>query len=422
MDMSALLAWRWSGIEIAAAAAAIATITVAVALLARLTAPLFEALRTHLPSPPDPRFTRRCVRLLAAALASFGLLLATYIRPWSDLPLLLLAIGLGLAVGTTCYRAERLLNISRPVSLLFAVAIMVATVAGTLGGLKPLTLALDQASFNLGSHRISALNVITTVLVAAALFAIVRLTVRIVDRSIARSPSLDPLQRVLAQKLVGIGIVVIAVILGIDLLGIDLTSLAVFSGALGLAVGFGLQKTLGNLIAGLILLMDRSIKPGDIIAVGGSFGWVNKIGIRAVSVVTRDGKEHLIPNENLMTQEVENWSFSSRDVRIHVAVGVSYEADLRKAQDLMLEAARAVPRVLKTPEPVVWLKAFGDRAVEFDLRVWISDPEGGIGNVQGDILMRIWDMFREHGIGLPYPQRDIHIRTMPAGVELPIKP
>lgn len=415
MDLDLLLAWRWSGIEIAAAAATVAVVTIASALLARFTGPLFEAVRTHLPTPPEPHVTRRCIRLLAAALASFGLLLATYVRPWSDLPLLLLAIALGLAVGATAYRAERLLNIGRPVSLLFAVAIMVATVAGTLGGLKPLTLALDQASFNLGSHRISALNVITTLLVAAALFAVVRLTVRIVDRSIARSPSLDPLQRVLAQKLVGIGIVVIAVILGIDLLGIDLTSLAVFSGALGLAVGFGLQKTLGNLIAGLILLMDRSIKPGDIIAVGGSFGWVNKIGIRAVSVITRDGKEHLIPNENLMTQEVENWSFSSRDVRIHVSVGVSYEADIRKAQDLMLEAAKAVPRVLKTPEPVVWLKTFGDRAVEFDLRVWISDPEGGIGNVQGDILMRIWDMFREHGIGLPYPQRDIHIKTLPEG-------
>src|SRR3546814_1150517 len=168
--------------------------------------------------------------------------------------------------------------------------------------------------------------------------------------------------RVLVQKLAGIGSVVFAVIFAIDLLGIDLTSLAVFSGALGLAVGFGLQKTFGNLIAGLILLMDRSIKPGDVIAVGGSFGWVNKIGIRAVSVITRAGKEHLIPNENLMTQEVENWSFSSRDVRIHVSVGISYDADVNRAQELMLDAARACPRVLSTPEPLAWIRAFVERS------------------------------------------------------------
>ncbi len=126
----------------------------------------------------------------------------------------------------------------------------------------------------------------------------------------------------LAQKLAAVAILVAAFFIGIDLIGIDLTALAVFSGAFGLAVGFGLQKTFGNLIAGIILLMDRSIKPGDVIVVGESFGHVTKIGVRAVSIVTRDGKEHLIPNENLMTQEVENWSYSSRDVRLHIPVSV----------------------------------------------------------------------------------------------------
>jgi hypothetical protein len=134
---------------------------------------------------------------------------------------------------------------------------------------------------------------------------------------------------------------VAAFFIGIDIVGIDLTALAVFSGAFGLAVGFGLQKTFGNLIAGIILLMDRSIKPGDVIVVGDSFGHVTKIGVRAVSIVTRDGKEHLIPNENLMTQEVENWSYSSRDVRVHIPVGVAYDCDLPLAQKLMIEAAKA---------------------------------------------------------------------------------
>src|SRR3546814_707364 len=294
---------QWDLVEIAAAILVVIVLAAAAIGTARLASPLFESLRLRLHGPPEPRFTRRAVRLLSAALASFALLVAAHVRPWSDLPLLLIALAMGVSIAAMLYRAERMLNIARPVSVIFAAAAFVATVAGLLGGLTPLTRALDQASFAIGRHSISALDIVTTALVAAALFALVRLTVKLVNRSIQRTSSLDPLQRVLVQKLAGIGIVVFAVIFAIDLLGIDLTSLAVFSGALGLAVGFGLQKTIGNLIAGIILLMDRSIKPGDVIVVGDSFGWVNKIGVRAVSVLTRDGKEHLIPNENLMTQE-----------------------------------------------------------------------------------------------------------------------
>src|SRR3546814_6140960 len=185
--------------------------------------------------------------------------------------------------------------------------------AGTLCGRFTVPSALDQSDVTIGTTGISALTVVTTVLVFIVMLIVVQLANRLIARLIQRSTGLDPTQRLLTQKLAGIAIVIVAVFIGIDLLSIDLTSLAVFSGALGLAVGFGLQKTLGNLLAGLILLMDRSIKPGDVIAVGDSFGQVNKIGIRAVSGVTRDGKEHLIPNENLMTEEVENWSSSDRN-------------------------------------------------------------------------------------------------------------
>jgi len=204
---------------------------------------------------------------------------------------------------------------------------------------------------------------------------------------------------------------------GVDLLGIDLTALAVFSGAFGLAVGFGLQKTFGNLLAGLILLMDRSVKPGDVIVVGETFGTISKIGVRAVSVVTRDGKEHLIPNEKLMTEPVENWSYSSRNVRIHIPVGVGYDCDLALAQKLMIEAATASSRVLPEPKPSVWLRAFGESSVEHDILVWVADPEAGVGNVRSDILNRVWRLFGENGIGLPFPQRDIHIRSLPANAE-----
>ena len=218
----------------------------------------------------------------------------------------------------------------------------------------------------------------------------------------------------MAQKLAGIAILAVAFFIGIDLVGIDLTALAVFGGALGLAVGFGLQKTVGNLFAGIILLMDRSIKPGDVISVGESFGSVNKIGVRAVSIVTRDGKEYLIPNELLMTQEVVNWSYSSRDVRISIPVGIAYDCDVEQAQALMVEAAGKSARVLASPPPAIWTTAFGADAIEHEIRVWIRDPEAGLGSVRSEILNRLLRLFRENGISIPFPQRDLHVKEWPA--------
>jgi small-conductance mechanosensitive channel len=157
--------------------------------------------------------------------------------------------------------------------------------------------------------------------------------------------------------------------------------------------------------------MDRSIKPGDVIVVGQSFGWVNRIGVRAVSVLTREGKEHLIPNENLMINEVENWSYTDRNVRVRIPVVVGYDCDLKLAQELMLRAAAESPRVLESPKPNVWLTAFGQNGVEHEILAWISDPEGGVGNVRSDVLNRLWWLFKEHGIQTPLPQREVHIRS-----------
>jgi small-conductance mechanosensitive channel len=233
---------------------------------------------------------------------------------------------------------------------------------------------------------------------------------------------LDPAQQLLGEKLVGIAVWAALLLLGIDLLGISLTALTVFSGAFGLAIGFGLQKTFGNLISGIILLMDRSIKPGDVIAVGSgndkTVGQVNRIGIRAVSVTTRDQIEYLIPNELLMTSQVENWSFSTRDVRLKVPVGIAYGSDIELAERLMLEAARATVRVHAEPPPAVWLSAFGDSAIQFEIQLWIDDPEAGVGNIRSDLLKRVWALFREHGVQLPFPQRDIHVKEWPDSTKL----
>ena len=274
---------------------------------------------------------------------------------------------------------------------------------------------LDSIGFDYGNTRVSLYRAVLVLIVIGLVYLFGRLGNRGVSLAFRRLNRLDSAQRLLGEKLAGILIWLLCILIGIDFLGIDLTALTVFSGALGLAVGFGLQKTFGNLLAGIILLMDRSIKPGDVIAVGNqggtsTVGQVNRIGMRAISVITRDKVEFLIPNENLMINQVENWSYSSLDVRVKVPVSVSYDTDIDLAESLMLRAAQESARVLTDPAPTVWLHALGDNGIMFEIQIWIDDPEDGIGNIRSDVLKRLWRLFQEHGVKVPFPQRDLHIK------------
>lgn len=274
---------------------------------------------------------------------------------------------------------------------------------------------LDGFAVQVGRSRLSVWDFVVVVAVLALVVTIAWGASRLSSRLLGRAPRLDLTQRLLIEKMLAILIWTIAILVGLDVLGLDLTALTVFSGAFGLAIGFGLQKTFGNLIAGIILLMDKSIKPGDVIAItdqGGqyTFGQIRRIGIRAVSLTTRDQKEYLIPNENLMVNQVENWSYSSKNVRIQVPVVVPYTSDIELAEKLMLEAARSVKRVLAAPPPTVWLDSFAENGVAFVIHVWITDPEEGIGNVRSDVLKTLWRLMRQHGIRVPYPQRDLNLR------------
>lgn len=275
--------------------------------------------------------------------------------------------------------------------------------------------SLDSISVDFGKYHLSLWDALVVVMVIVGVYIMAWFFSRSARAMLRRMTRLDLTQRLLAEKLVTMAVWGISILIGIDILGVDLTALTVFSGAFGLAIGFGLQKTFGNLIAGIILLMDRSIKPGDVIVIAdaagnSTFGQIRKIGIRAVSLVTRDQKEYLIPNENLMVNQVENWSYSSKNVRIQVPVGVSYNCDIALAEKLMLEAAKSVPRVLKAPPPVVWLDEYGDSSVNFVIHCWISDPEEGVGNIRSQVLRKLWDLFSESKIEIPFPQRDINLR------------
>ena len=264
---------------------------------------------------------------------------------------------------------------------------------------------LDAIGFDVGTYHVSAWGVLRILIVLVLVLVFARLGGKLAKRLFSKVASLDGAQRLLGEKLVSLAVWALAIMVGIDVLGISLTALTVFSGAFGLAIGFGLQKTFGNLIAGIILLMDRSIKPGDVIAVSGgngnTFGEVKRIGIRAVSVTTRDNREYLIPNEILMTSQVENWSYSARDVGIMIPVGVSYSSDLAKVEELLLPAAR---------ETKVLLKGFGASSVDLDIFAWIEDPEMGVANVKSEVLKRVWYLFKENGIEIPFSQTDLNLR------------
>ena len=274
---------------------------------------------------------------------------------------------------------------------------------------------LDAFGFDVADVHISLWSVLVVVLVIVGLYFLGRVLTWAVRIAIRRLAKFDIGQSLLADKLIAVFVWTMVILVGVDLLGIDLTALAFFSGAFGLAIGFGLQKTFGNLLAGIILLMDRSIKPGDVISVtdeagNEGFGQIRKIGIRAISVVTRDRTEYLIPNENLMINQVVNWSYSSRDVRVKAPVGVAYDSDLELVSKLLMRAAQETKRVLKNPKPRVNIMGFGDSSVDFEVRFWIDDPEEGLANIRSDVYRLIWKLFKEHNIEIPFPQRDLNLR------------
>lgn len=268
---------------------------------------------------------------------------------------------------------------------------------------------MDGLAIDIGKFHLSLLLVFKAVLAFALLFWFGKVITTLLSRSFERAHTLSPSQRVLFSKLGSITVYALGFMIGLNIVGIDLTTLTVFSGALGLGIGFGLQKVFSNFISGIILLLDRSVKPGDVIAINDTYGWVNSLGARCVSVLTRDGKEHLIPNEHLITNQVENWSYSDSKVRIHIPIGVSYGADIHKVREILLKAVEDHPRILKVPKPVCFITEFDESAIRHQLRAWIADPAGGVTNVRSDIYYRIWDLFKENGIQIPYPQRDIHV-------------
>ncbi|MCF6370039.1 mechanosensitive ion channel [Rhizobium sp. TRM95001] len=276
---------------------------------------------------------------------------------------------------------------------------------------EPVAQQLNNAAIQLGAVRLSLLAVIKGVIVSAAVIWAAIFLGNIASNRVERASSITPTFRVLISKLIKIVLILLAGAVVLSATGIDLTALTVFSGAIGVGLGFGLQKVVSNFLSGIIILLDKSIKPGDTISLGDTFGWVRELRARFVSVITRDGKEYLIPNENFITEQVVNWSFSNEYVRVDLDFGVAYSADPHEVARIASQAAKANARVTTYRDPVCWLTAFGASSLDFKLRFWIADPSNGISNVKGEILMLLWDEFKKADINIPFPHREIIMKT-----------
>ncbi len=270
----------------------------------------------------------------------------------------------------------------------------------------------ERFTFIFGDFKLSAYNALKSVLFVIIIGWVTSIILETVNNRIAALKKVDVGSRALLQKILQIIIYILAFLITLNILGIDLTSLTVLSGALGIGIGFGLQKIAANFISGMILLFERSLKPGDLIELeGGITGYVRHSSSRATLIETIDGKEVLVPNEEFIVKQVINWTLNNPSARVTITLGVSYGSDIEKARALILEAANAHPRCVTAPEPTCFLDNFGDNSVDFIAYFWVDDINQGFRNIKSEILFSIWHKFKEHNIEIPFPQRDLHIKT-----------
>lgn len=323
----------------------------------------------------------------------------------------LMELVLNLAIAWIVIQLATSVILDRFWSRIIALVCWLLAALNIMGFLDRTVSLLESIGFTVGDVKLTLLSIIKAVVVLFILLRGVRWTSGKLERKLSAVSELTPSARLMLTKSLNIAMIVVVTLVALNSVGIDLSALAFFGGAVGVGVGFGLQKIVGNFVSGIILLSDKSIKPGDVIQVADMYGWIKHMGGRYVSLVTRDDKEILIPNENLITQEVINWSYSSPKIRIKIPVGISYNADPHKAISLLEEAADGIERVLSDPGPKCRLVGFGDNSVDLQVRFWIKDPANGVANITSAVMLNIWDALKENNIEIPYPQRDLHLDT-----------
>ncbi|BCK88698.1 hypothetical protein MIZ01_2504 [Sideroxyarcus emersonii] len=353
------------------------------------------------------------------ALPLFALLLVllgrSLLRNWHSVNLLNIVVPLLFAWMLISLVVYALRQVFSPSSWLhgserFIAMAVWAGFALHLTGLLPEILeAMDHLGFRVGKQQISLLMILSGVFSILVTMLGAMWLGRVLESKIMSAANLELNLRVVLSKLTRAVLVVLGILVALPLVGIDITVLSVFGGALGVGIGFGLQKIASNYVSGFIILLDRSIHPGDVLTVDGRFGKVSQLTARYLVLQSTDGTESIIPNETLVSSTVVNHTYTNRQIRIGIPVQVSYQSDLQRAMEIMKQAASNQPRVLADPEAKVYLKSFGDNGIDLELGIWINDPEQGQLNLCSDINMEIWRKFQEANIEIPYPQRDIRI-------------
>lgn len=307
---------------------------------------------------------------------------------------------------------------NRSLANLFAVLAWCCVALVFVGLADDVVRLLDAAALPIGETKLSLLMVLKGALLLGIFVWLASFFSDLTERRLGSTLEVSPTAIVLIGKAIKGAAFTIAVLAALSLIGVDLTALAVFSGALGIGLGIGLQKLASNLLSGVIILIDRSIKPGDVITVGDTFGAISSLNSRYVSVVARNGVEYLVPNETFITEPVINWSYSNRYVRIDVNFGVSYDSNPHEVRRIAVETVKNVPRVQHMLQPVCHITGFGDSSIDLVLRFWIEDPQDGVTNVRGNVFLALWDAFKEAGITIPYPHREVIIKPTAGAPEI----
>ncbi|WP_342726028.1 mechanosensitive ion channel domain-containing protein [Bradyrhizobium sp. B097] len=299
---------------------------------------------------------------------------------------------------------------------LVSVAAWLVAALSIIGQLDWAADTLDSFAVVVGGLRLSPLLLIKAGAVLILALWLSNIASNFIDGQITRSTDLTPSIQVLLVKIIRIGLMVVAVAIALSAVGINLSALAVLSGAVGVGIGFGLQKIVANFISGIILLVDKSVKPGDLVTIGDSQGRISAMKTRYISVAAGDGREFLIPNEDLVTQKVTNWTYTDKNTLVKIAFAANYDADPRLVCKLAINTATAHARALKGKPPNCILTEFAELGMKFSLTFWIADPDGMDG-VKSDVMLALWDAFKQDGIKVPYPVRELRIR----GGALPVE-
>jgi small-conductance mechanosensitive channel len=293
-----------------------------------------------------------------------------------------------------------------------------------LGWFSGIERTLDGIDLLPGKSQFSLWSLLKGIVVIAGFLVVTSLVARTIERRVMKLEGLAISTRIGISKFSSFTLIALGVLLGINASGVDLTALTVLTGAIGIGLGFGLQTIASNFVSGFVLLMDKSIKPGDVISFTGTtgtssenFGWVQELRGRYIVIRDRDGVETLVPNQHFINNQVVNWSYSDQRVRIRLPVMVSFQDDPEIALQVLVDAAAHHPRILKDPGPVSRLMSFEDYGMRLEVRFWIRDPMNGVNNVRSDVNREIWRLFKKHGITIPVQQHDV--RVMPHQPDLP---